>query len=442
MRRSTVLVCCAFLTGCLDYHAAYERCVAAGRCTDGGTAGSGGSSAGGGMGGGSGGEMGGGTGGSGGEGGEGGGGGSGGTGGSGGSGGGAPVYDGGAPCASSRRPRLQCDAPWVVANGGPYDRPALAPMSDGLIAAWTVGQRVDLVHLTFDGGVWPVLTENAPAAVETLSLAAEESTWALLYGTSTALRCFSSVADGGVSPGATGPTPSAAVAVTRDGGVAVVRGGPTLSRGISSFGCPTSLVGSTFGTDHVAAVHLPGTGTEGFRFTGAEGINASNGSISIVAPLSDGGFDYRAAGHNQVPLQHAAAVNAEGTHVVTAYIFTENFAASPVDYDLGLRSLPTNLATPAANLPFLDEPRGFGIAPCGDGCMATAFIPKGSPSHVSAFLSTDRQIMEARGAADAGWDVACAAPPLTTVAVAWHDGRLRFLVTEPAKASIYSCDVP
>ena len=446
MLRPIAAVCCAILAGCLDFDRAHQRCRANGRCGDGGVAGGGaggdaGGAAGGDAGGTAGGDAGGTAGGT--AGGMAGGGAGGGGGGdAGGSAGGAAggVYDGGTRCIGSARPRLQCGAPWVIADGGVFDHGALRALGDGLVAAYSVGQRVDAVQLSLDGGMRALVSEAASAPVDHISLAAEGDAWAMLYATTTvgqALRCFSGQGDGGTSVGATTTDLSAAVSVVR--GAA-----GSFGWNISDGGCPTVLktFTSNADSDHVNALHLTGTGSEGFRFTLTGYFNAFNGSVSVAAPLSDGGFDWNGEIRNQsAPYGHDALINTTRTHVQVVFSETEDLATS---FHLAVRSLRLDLTSnfPQVTRVFY-EPWNWAVTGCGAGCMGIAVTPFLEPRHTFVLFANDDPVISSRSASDAGWDIACETPlAATSVGAAWQGGQLRFLVVEPTKVSLYSCDVP
>ena len=211
-------------------------------------------------------------------------------------------YDGGARCATSTRPRLRCAAPLQLGTGGPYSNAVLQAVSSGLLAGWNTSSAVHLERVLPDGGEETWLDQPA-SAVSRIMLSAEGSSWALLYQTAENLPlwCFSSADDGGVSPAnASGSPPVSAVAVSAAGGVAVARSDTAssgaLSAGFTQRGCPRSLKSYPSGRSFVegtwvGAAHLPGTNTEGFRFTTSSFLNAYNSTVAIWAPGADGGLD-------------------------------------------------------------------------------------------------------------------------------------------------------
>lgn len=366
-----------------------------------------------------------------------------------GSGGGIASYDGGPRCANSARPHLQCGAERVVATGGAYGNAILAPFPNGLAAAWTDGRQVELALLSFDGGMRRVVSEAAGADVSRISLSTEGNAWAMLYVTQEGaqMRCFSSVGDAGVNVGAAAPDLGAGVAVSNAGAVAVMRGTAstrgTTAYAISPSGCPTALQQYTFtgDADFVNALHIPGMGTDGFRFTTSGHFNISNGTMNIVAPQPDGGLDFNTVIQNQSgPYDHASILSTFRTHALTAFAFTPD----GFEFDLGVRSLPLDLTAPVPEYVFVaSEPSWWTASDCGAGCMATAWTPAQSPSHASVFLSTDDPVVQARGGQDAGWDVRCNVPlASTSIGAAYSASQLHFLIGEPSKVSVVSCDVP
>lgn len=435
MLRSWVLAGCVGLSGCLDFGAAYERCVDRGRCGGEGGGTAGGSSGGGAVSSGGGAATGGGTAGVGGGGSTGGG-----TSGTGGTGG----YDGGSPCQGSPRPRLQCGAPWVIADGGIYKNARLAALPGGLVAAWSNGQRVELVELAFDGGVRQAVSDSAGAPVQRVALSSEGAAWALLYVTDTGapLHCFSSFDDGGVTL-LNAVNLGGAVSVSSAGEVAVVRGGAPIAWGIGARGCPRSLalydpIAEAFWT---GAVHVPGTGAGGFRFTLSGSADGTQGSMSILRPLADGGMEDDPVTHLDAPVDHVAILNTAQTHAMGAFKFTTD---NNTTFSLGVRSLPIDLTQPAMrSVPIVKDPFYWSASSCGFECLAVAWTPSLGPAHVSAFLSNDDPLIAPRGSMDAGWDVACSRPlSLTSVGVAYDGTQLRFLIAEPNVVSVVSCDVP
>jgi hypothetical protein len=355
----------------------------------------------------------------------------------------AGPYDGGPRCASSLRPRLRCDPPLVLANTGAHANAVLQSLPEGLLAGWSTSTAVKLGRVHSDGGQERVV--DVPATgVARLMLATEGSAWALLYqgASNQPLWCYSGLDDGGVSPGAS--TAVSAVAVTAAGGVAVaISTGSGLSAGLTSAGCPRSPVhyAGSEGADWVGAVHLPGTGPEGFRFTSSALTNGYNGSVGIWAPAADGGLDNAMViAHYQGIEDHAATLSANGQYAIISYSFYD----TDDHYHLGVRALATSLAQPVDSSTVLPDPASFwNNATCGPGCVATLWAPSNSPSHVAVVFTSDDSNTTALTTSPSGWDVACSTSlQNTSVAAAMHQGRLWVLVGEDTRARLFACDVP
>ncbi len=319
-------------------------------------------------------------------------------------------------------------------------------LGDGLIAAYAAGPRVEAVQLSLDGGKRVLVSDLGASPVSTLSLAAEGQAWALVYLTAVGqpLRCFSSFDVGGTSVGAASSTLGGAVAVSSAGGVAVFRGSFTdVGWNVTDAGCPTSLrsftpVAVPYSVD---ALHLPGTGLEGFRLTMSGYFNGTNGRTGVAIPQLDGGISERAVLHNEgAPYTHAAFLNALRTHALLTYLITPDL----LRFHLAVRSLPVDLTLPVQQTrAVLDEPYSWAVTGCGAGCMAIAFTPMFDPPHAGVLFTSDDPIVVSRSASDAGWDIACDTPlNASTVASEFLDGKLRFLVAQPGAVRLYTCDVP
>ncbi len=363
-------------------------------------------------------------------------------------GGSAQAYDGGAPCASGVRPRLECDAPLTLADGGgAFDKAVLASLGDGLAAGWvTGGSTVVLQDVRFDGGRGLLLRDTAPAAVGRLALSAEGDAWALLLhtGTSSPLRCYSSFDDGGVVPGnAASTSTGAAVAVASTGEVAVMRAGSPLQWAISDAGCPTSLrpFQQTSPTAYVGAAHLPGQGRAGFRFTSSGRIGLCQSGMARLDPLPDGGLRETAAVHvNECVQDQVVSLSAQGDVLISTYDAFDSMN----NYSVKTRLMPVAGAlAPGPGVELFGDWNSYGNAPCGDDCAATVWVPYALPSHVAVKFTSLGPGQSSRSASDAGWDVACStAFQATTVASAWAAGRIHFLLTEPGAVRLISCRVP
>ncbi len=473
-RSLAVLGAAVILAGCLDFSEAHNNCMRSGRCgSDGGAAGgsgslagggeaggtgstaggsmaggsmAGGSMAGGSMAGGSmaGGSMAGGSTAGGSAGGMAGGGAAGGA-----TAGGQP-YDGGPSC-SGLRPRLRCDPPLVLGDGGSYKRPALAFMNGGMVYAWANGLRFEVYRAT-DGGTTKVADELAVTGIARSEVSAEGDTWAAIYhsGENSPIRCFANQGASGVTTGTAGYYGGASVAVSATGEVGVVRGYDVGGRShlgwaISDAGCPASLFDTRpdVFSDWIGAVWSP---TYGFRMTNTGLGNTYSGDCGITAGLVDGGvLSSYALQELEGVGDHSAILSSLDTHALISMSTVHTDGMSDF-YVLKIRSLPLDLSTPVDqqyNFPVTDNYVNWDSSPCGPGCMATAVAPELPPGDLTVTFTSDTPIVRAITSSDAGWDVVCNAPiGSTEVSAAWGAGRLHLLVTQLNVARLFSCDVP
>lgn len=361
-------------------------------------------------------------------------------------------YDGGTRCTSSPRPRLRCDAPTSLAASA-ASWPNLVPTPNGLLAALRVGTEVRLLRVSRDGGSEPALTIPA-AAVYFLTLATEGAEWALAFQPTSggALTCWSSRDDGGVVLGSP-TTDGLGISVASSGEVAVAvgrgwDGGDDFRLGLSSSGCPRSLVdmATPFGDwSHAGITHVPGTGVEGFRVVGAGSFNFCNGLVAMTALASDGGLRTPSSmpASGWCPGEVQPIVSSDGQQILIA----SGDGTSSDDYMANLRAFPTDLSAPVEqSLTAMVNAYQWSAGNCGPGCAALVTAPSSNTPaplpHLAVTLISDDGNLTPLGA-DAGWDVRCGVlRDDTQAAVAWDDGRLVFLVTSPTAAELIRCDRP
>lgn len=353
-------------------------------------------------------------------------------------------YDGGARCSASLRPRLRCDAPVVLVDGGSgLGHALLSSVAGGVVAGWASASAVEL-HLVGDDGGRRQLVSEAALGVARTMLSSEGAAWAFIYhtGVNSPVRCFSSFDDGGVTS-AMSSVNGAAVAVAETGGVALALGGSNMRAELTGAGCPTSVRTFAFSPDSewVGAVHLPGQGVPGFRITSSGTFNFCNSAVAIYAPQPDGGLDFSATIVNSECIEdHTASVSSSGLDVMMAYSASDS---SDV-YSTRVRALGADLSPLVTS-----SSRVFGFASwwmggaCGPGCHATVMAPGDAPSHVVVAFNGDDANALPLTASHAGWDAVCATRlGDTSVATAWHQGRLALLVVEPNQVRLLRCDVP
>jgi len=455
LRAHALLAAALGLTACLDFAAAHDNCVRTGRC---GQA-AGGAAAGGSSGGTSGGDAGGMTaggstaggltaGGSGGAGGDAGGmagGMAGGATAGGATAGGAP-YDGGLSCPGSLRPRLQCDPPVVLSDGGLYSQPVLGFFDGGMVYGWANGLRFQVFTKTASGTT-TVVDEVAATGISRAELDAKGDYWAAIYhsGEGQPIRCFASHGPTATSAGVAGYRGGAGIAVSPSGEVAVVRGYAVgvinhMGWAVTDAGCPATMFALPVDlqSDYVAALYSP---VYGFRFTSSGQQNFSNGDVGLTAPLPDGGvLSTSTQQTGEGPEDHSAILSSNGTHAL--------LATSSVDtrYVLRAMSLPISLATPlgqGSNYPITHRYLSWYSSGCGPGCMAVVYSADQAPDHVTAMFLRDAPTFGSLTSTDAGWDVACnTTNGDTQVKVAYAGGRLHVILGEPGVARLFSCDVP
>ena len=374
----------ALLGGCLDFEHDFAMYCARHTCSDGGTNGggaaggepSGGGPAGGGASTGGGTSNGGGTGGAGTGGGEG--------------------FDGGLSCPGSSAKRLQCTL--VDSASGDYTLyGALAASGDEylFLLSSSTPSRIDLLGYAFDAHVARArFSANASAPITGASVAAEGKFWALGW--------LERGEDGGVdyscatSSGervrlrTAEPMSGISVAVTADGGVAVslrAKRKTHMYMAQSSVGCPQSFAqpheASRIEDDAVGvgAVHRPGTGAEGFRFSMSGDDNYDGTWAAYTLFDNDGGVKgSRFATSGPYTFSDSSSALSGNTILIAYFFYTLNLQTK----GLAVKAMPYDTSTSGLLAPVdLDagEVLGWSASTCGNRCLAVPYL--GAHRHLS-----------------------------------------------------------
>lgn len=354
------------------------------------------------------------------------------------------------PCSGSTRPRLACDPPinLGISNGIRFS--SLAAYPDGFLAAWTSNQ-VDLKHVSFDGGVSPLVSRGGVSSGQVI-VDSKGTRWALVWlsaGATTASCTTSDAPDAAVQVTAPGPLDIISGAISVDGGVAIAATRGPLSLGAQAHGCPTSLstLGFPIGPQGISVVATADPLADGFRYVytgGGDAGSLTQGNLIIAANAAPDAGGFTTTTYYSLtnrPAQNQAVASTDGTQVLVTF---DGEGPTLGAYKYSVYGTPADLRGSADQAKVVrTTPAGWwSIGTCGAGCVAQGVTPYdiAEPAVVSFF--SDTSALNPRGQ----YDLACDVPPWTTdhttMSLAYSGGRIGALITTSFSADLYICDVP
>jgi hypothetical protein len=113
------------------------------------------------------------------------------------------------------------------------------------------------------------------------------------------------------------------------------------------------------------------------------------------------------------------------------------------NYTLGLAAFPSDMSSPGTPiLASTDDPGWWNMGACGAGCAAEVHIPYSVAKALTVSFYTDDTTMLLRGKYDALCALQSQSSSGSSVAIAYANGRLGLMMTDPDQARLYLCDVP